>query len=65
MAGIINSRGERALEVAIKAFGSTERNAAVVLFFAAARRLARTVEPETAAELAYMAADDMVKGPKE
>ena len=54
----------RAMEAALKAFdGTSARNAAVLLFFASARHMAAVLKDNpTAAELAYMIADEIVTG---
>lgn len=53
------THSERAMEAALTAFGSSnERAAAVCVFIAAARHLGEVVGPKSAAELAYMMADE-------
>lgn len=56
------THSERALDAAVEALGPTNpRTAAILIFFAAARHMGYVLgSPETAAELAYMMADELV-----
>lgn len=56
------TKGERALERALKEIGGIERTAVILLFFAAARRMGKTFDAATAGELAYMMADELTTG---
>lgn len=58
------THSDRAIEAAVKALGPTNpRTAALLLFLAAARHMGAILdEPETAAEFAYMAADELATG---
>lgn len=58
------THSDRAMEAALKTLsGTTPRNAAVLLFIAAAHHMAKVVDDNSsAAELAYMLADEMATG---
>lgn len=58
-----STHGKRAVEAALAALDPCHhRTAVIVLFFAAARELGATFDAETAAELAYMMADELATG---
>lgn len=57
------THGERALTAALDELKPcSERTAIIIIFFAVARRLGETFDPETAGDLAYSAADELATG---
>jgi hypothetical protein len=55
-------RSDRALDLALAEMGGYPTTALIVLFFALARRLSKSLDAETASELAYKVADDLATG---
>jgi len=56
------THSDRAIEAALAAFGGHPNTALLTLFFATARRMGEVIDRESAAEFAYMAADDLATG---